>query len=915
MSKIEIYNPFTEKLSRMNPTGRTAKKIYKYMIEEAGFEPDLILPQGLAFSNNRFKKVDFVDFSNVRRITKGEVPDDGTAMGYLYDIMKQYIGQTIRRIRQVPGKPYYDLDEVIFVPENFSSWWQKSEPGFFMINSEDLVFDKGGEVVILSYDKVGAENTDQYFLDGISHCFFQPIKDWGLECLEKAVSQKSIYRYEGFCNKVDIYTTMYPQGVPVEDIQSIVDDLKIKVKIDVPGFKNTEIISCESTKKPMKNFNFINTRLNHIELNELSNTNNPEEVSSLDAIFNELKEKGEFFLWKRGSSGITQINTLQKKYILKNDYTDTIKEFNDYYNIISYKIDHKKHPELSQFLLDNVNPILSINFNYKDHDIYPIEDTTKYNVIDMKRAYSQGDRCSYYKGYLGKITDFRKCDRIMGLGIYNIKNVRVDNPALKKLNYIHEGNAYPSPELEFFMNNGVSFDITHGCWGSRFDMEFDDTMMVKDSDDVRYFQKWYGCMMCHSSKDRYNFNCPELDYAKVIQHYSEDSTIRWNGEEKCGMIEYEKEHNYHGSHIAAFITSYCRISFMEQIMKFKDLDQIKGVVVDGIYYEGDVEINPLFRMEEKKRMKFQGCSSFLGYNSNDEININCRENNRIELHLGGGGCGKTHSNLTDKGIVNPLFIAPSWKLARKKQKEYEIKGTVFNRIINSDPAKWKPLASFYNVFIIDEVSMLNDEDKELIINRFPEHKIIFCGDIGYQLPPIEGEEFKINMPVIEYTTNFRCRCDKLKKILTRLREELSKGQYFFFCCHDELFGKKVISVEDMDYKVDDLIIAPTNWACWESPESYSETYKDLKKYLITNNTRDYSNGEIIIGDPPGKGVATKLRHGFTIHSIQGETAENKLFIDIRGMTDLKMLYTAISRAQYWDQIVFVRNNFKKREYI
>ena len=192
MSKIEIFNPFTEKLSRINPTGRTAKKIYKYMIEEGGFEPDLILPQGLAFSNNRFKKVDFVDFSNVRRITKGEVPTDGTAMSYLYNIMKQYIGQTIRRIRQIPEKPYYDLDEVIFVPENFASWWQKSEPGFFMINSEDLVFDKGGEVIILSYDKVGAENTDQYFLDGISHCFFQPIKDWGLECLEKAVSEKSI---------------------------------------------------------------------------------------------------------------------------------------------------------------------------------------------------------------------------------------------------------------------------------------------------------------------------------------------------------------------------------------------------------------------------------------------------------------------------------------------------------------------------------------------------------------------------------------------------------------------------------------------------------------------------------------------------------------------------------------------------
>ena len=301
MSKIEIFNPFTQKLSRINPTGRTAKKIYKYMLD-AGFESDLILPPGLAFINNRFKKVDFVDFSNVRRITKGEVPQDGTGMGYVYDIMKQYIGQTIRRIRKVPGQPEKDLDEVIFIPETFASWWQKSEPGFFMINSDTFLFndDVDGEALILSYDKVGATNIDQYFLDGISHCFFQPIKDWGLECLEKAVSEKSKYRYEGFCNKVDIYTMMYPQGVPVEDIQSIVDDLKIKIKIDVPGFKSTEIISCESSKKSMKTFSFINTRLNHIELNELSNTNNPEEVSSLDAIFNQLKEKGEFFLWKGG---------------------------------------------------------------------------------------------------------------------------------------------------------------------------------------------------------------------------------------------------------------------------------------------------------------------------------------------------------------------------------------------------------------------------------------------------------------------------------------------------------------------------------------------------------------------------------------------------------------------------------------
>tara|TARA_R100001129_G_scaffold48381_1_gene33192 strand:- start:377 stop:3031 length:2655 start_codon:yes stop_codon:yes gene_type:complete len=881
---------------------------------DAGYEPNLILPPGLEFRNNRFKKVDFVDFSNVRRITSGEV-GGRVGIGYLRSIMKQYIGQTIRRIRRVPGQPELDKDEIIFVPENFSSWWGISEPGFFWIKSDTFLFDPDieGEAIILNYDKVDAENIDQYFLDGVSHCFFQPLKNWGSECLSKATSVSGEKRYKSFCNKVDTYEMMYPSGVPVKDIQSIVEHLQIKVTIDVPGDK--ELVSCVSSKKPRKTFNFINTRLNHIELNELSSKDDPEEVSCLDPLFNELKEKGEFFLWKTGVSGIRQINTLQKKYVLKNAYTDAVKEFNHYYDIMGYKIDHKKQTELSQFLLDNVNPNLSINFNYKDHDIYPVEDTKEYQVLDMKRAYSQGYNCTYYKGYLGKITDFRKCDRIMGLGIYNIKNVRVDNPALEKLNYIHAGNAYPSPELEFFRDNGVSFDITHGCWGSRFDMKFDDTMMEKDTDGVRYYQKWYGCMMCNSSKERYNFYCPELDYAKVIQYYSKDSTIRWNSEEKCAILEYDAKHNYHGSHIAAFITSYCRISLMEQVMKFKDLDQIKGVVVDGIYYEGDVDIHPLFKLEEKKRMKFQGSTSYLNYNSNDEISINCRENNRIEVHLGGGGCGKTHTNLTDKGLVNTLFIAPSWKLARKKQTDYDISATVYQRIIHDDPSKWKPFSRFYNVFIIDEVSMLNNEDKELIINRFPEHKIIFCGDIGYQLPPIEGEEFKIgDLPVIEYTTNYRCQCNKLRTVLNALRDELSKEQPFVTQSGDEWFGKKVISVEDMDYKVEDLIISSTNWACWESEESFTNRYKDLKKYLVQNNTPEYSNGDIIIGDPPGGGVVTKLRHAFTIHSIQGETAQNKLFIDLRGIMHIKMLYTAISRAQYWDQIVFVRNNFKKRQY-
>jgi hypothetical protein len=64
----------------------------------------------------------------------------------------------------------------------------------------------------------------------------------------------------------------------------------------------------------------------------------------------------------------------------------------------------------------------------------------------------------------------------------------------------------------------------------------------------------------------------------------------------------------------------------------------------------------------------------------------------------------------------------------------------------------------YNVLIIDEISMMTDEEKEKIINRFNRHKIIFCGDVGFQLPPIEGQEFKItnDYPIITHNKNYRC---------------------------------------------------------------------------------------------------------------------------------------------------------------
>ena len=94
-----------------------------------------------------------------------------------------------------------------------------------------------------------------------------------------------------------------------------------------------------------------------------------------------------------------------------------------------------------------------------------IDNVQDLNHIDIRKAYTQGQNCSSYQGYLGKITDFRRCDKIVGLGIYKIKNINFNGSVIEKMKCLHENAAYPSPELEFYRGLGITFDITMGLLG------------------------------------------------------------------------------------------------------------------------------------------------------------------------------------------------------------------------------------------------------------------------------------------------------------------------------------------------------------------------------------------------------------------------------------------------------------------
>ena len=938
-TKQLIYNPLTEKNVSIDPYGNTAKKIYKYLIMEENNDAVNILPADLGFNQEtgRFRKVKLAqDRSNVRVITYQQVKDVESQESFFYNVFKGYAGKTIKRaVKYVNTETGVQVvsSETVDVPalkNGFHSWWKNNGMGFllfypgyvFSFENDGLEPKFQAQLLILTMDKVDANNFQQYFKEGITNCMMKPIMAWAKECEEEAKSKSAKARYKKIIKDIGKYEIEFETGVPEGSISEVCNKLQIGIKIDLPStvVNDTKYIEITSQKKPLKIFKYINTRINHIELNECKSTSNYVEVDqkTLNMMYQKAKEEKEFIMWKEnGTQDVVQINTLSQVYKLGQEddgYQEIVREFEENNNLGDYKVEYHDNEKLSNFLIQNAHSNQSILFDQEEYD--SDEEGETYQAlkhIDMKKSYSRGMDCPQYEGYLAKITDFRTTSCIVGIGIYMVRDIKfADNPQAKlieRMKVFHDYQAYPSPELKYFQSIGITFDIVCGCWGSKDDIVFGERMMEKDDKGVSHYCKWYGTTVKHSMKERYNFTCDKLEFAQ-LNAYKTTSGIRYNEYTGDGLIEYPRNKVYHQYHIGAFITSYARINMYNQLEKFEDKGQIVAVQVDGIYYKGEVTCTDLFVPKTKITINSIETNEYVSNAYNDEEWIKYftddigepRPHNMAEVHIGGGGCGKTHLNLVDKGLCGILYVAPSWKLSRNKKEEYECQSTVFHYLVSPDPDKWKLIRKNYSTLVIDEISMLNNDDKALILNRFSNMKIIFCGDIGYQLPPVEGKEFVINgLPQYSHNTNYRCKCPKLAKVLKYLRDKIGGDNDYLDTSKSSYFGLSVNDATSIDYSVKDLIITATH----KQKDTYTERYKHIEKYVILENTRDHSNGEIVYEKIPK--VRSEMRHAFTIHSIQGETATENLFIDMNQMKSMRMFYTAISRAKYLSQIKFIRS--------
>ncbi len=862
-------------------------------------------------------------------------------------------------------------------------WWNQNESDFVGNKSGTSIWNaipKDGEkitIVFAKNKKISKKHISQNYLDShiLQHCVFTPILNHYKAQLEKRPNNSiakacvnklldKVYK----SGKVRVgYINEYKNGIPQDKIEDVFTDLKVNIKITTP-FSDEPYLHI-ITDPNHKCFEYFNTRLDHVEYNENGVTTHYKyknlrkcngfifinTQAEMDEIFENVKS--EYPLYGKGTFGVSKILLPDKAYQLSLDKNATMYEWMKECKMNNMGIDRLKYEnkDLMSFLDKSTHFNGTVDFrNTKPYQVALNrgEELTKMGIrhIDVIKAYSAFKECSYYCGYVGYISDFRKCTTFEANGIYLINNLKIFGK-LKRLNDVMKiyksNNIYTKAELDFLKDCGATFDVIKGAIGKRFDFSFNEAMKTEkieieklDNRKIPLYSFWTGL----SAKVTTHENLYQQIQDKERPNLAVGHDIYRNDEAQEWKLSFPRPYDYTKIHLTSQILGYTRLIMLEQLMKM-DIDKIVRVCVDGIYYEQhDCEINNVFQ-DKSDKMTFKNSPSE-EYVSNlvDTIptpkkilklkprgeqplapKVEERKYYDVELFDGEGGVGKTYFNITDEGLRDICYVPHSWKLASNQK---HVNTSTHNTLLYSNSKEKKDEHLKYSTYLIDECSMLSKGQQEDLIEILG-GRVIFMGDPDCQLPFIKPDEesdlakkyggkdkipkkyfqpFDKHSPLIQntvtLTTNYRIKCKVLREVTLRLRDIIMKKTKYDNPLYTYFPEIKTIDRQELkslyNYK-EDIILVTTN----AKNLLYNEMFEGQEKYKVKQKKYGYYNGSIVFDEKP-KGVDSELRHGYTVHSVQGETHEGKLFIDVAGTEyQAKMLYTAVSRGEYAEKIYFV----------
>ena len=811
------------------------------------------------------------------------------------EIWKRTKGSTIRVVNSAEQKTednkYYRFDQQIDVGEKDAGY--KDFRVSFIDGGSDggWLIDKDNTLYVTKPNNIEPKKLFQRFRDGITHCVFTPI----LSRLHVITSGSTSYIKKAAqrIRAVEKLQAQYGDGVPEDKMEEVARAAGMKIVL-FNVFGNELAVYNEKSTGPV--IRLTNTRENHVDIGMVVDSD-PVELGQeeMNNLWFQIKQSRDFYMIDGDfvNGDARRLRTLNGSWCVADPIADACKDFDKQLGIMNYKINARKQPLLNMFL--KAGRIVN-GWSCK------LGDGEATGCADMPRAYAQFKKCHMYRGFLGHVHQFRrywdkKFDRAFveeHLGYYEVKVEGGITPLMEKLG-MRVGLVLVlfSPELLYFMDDGLEVDIVQGAWGSRFDFEFTDEML-----NDRKYCIWAGRLGMEREESSHTIPCNSSEWASHLA--TEYKVFHWSN---SGLLTIKQpaKNVFTGHHILGAITAYTRIQMMEA-MKMFEPSQLVRVVLDGIYYRGEKPAG-LEWFKDKKVLKDDGYfSPWYSYQHELPIFSCIQKIKRNTLLTGQGGSGKTYSVFNDPGFNSVLFVSPSHILGQDVRLKYGAKYTTIHKLIGIECRPYHEEQRVPSVILVDELTQLPAEWVDKVFELYPQSLIILAGDIDntgrwFQCRTGNGNDWNEiwkphDVDVIEFTEDRRSRDDQLKELKIRIRDAMRACDLECGMFQMEEWARKNLPVSQIDFKEGDTCIAGTH-----------KTHEKLLKRGIVSGW--YKKGGFV---SPVELPRYDKRGSFTTHSYQGKTIESgRVWICIDDAFEYAMLYTAVSRAVSFDQLRFFRS--------
>ena len=499
-------------------------------------------------------------------------------------------------------------------------WIQPTHP-ISLLNPGDII-----KVFIIDNVKPLPTHRNQSFAQGISHCLLQPIIQDLTDKKDVAKSKKSKSNYNCGIKVLSRYEEKYRSGIPEDVLPELVEEVSKKIHINIEitvPLAIQQFINVRNSSGHGKTYKFINTRLDHVDLNAITLQNIQSQgrhrtFEIIDAsreqilqIQKEHIENNMHIEWLCDKTGVTKLWSTSKVWKCNLDYSDTVANFEEDAGLHRLMIDHINDKDMSEFILAGTHYCCSVQFQT------PPEDLTDIKCSDIHKSYAMSQQCRFYEEckFPNKLTRLSPTDSIQGPGLYLIKNIDWSQSTPKFVDLmkkegdpIRDNNIYAVPILKLLDFHHVKYAIVMGCWaGGRvntYDLKFSDAivenkyypMLVGKWNQIRETNSYFmrGSQELAGHMLRYAPNA-EAEWCSPVN--------AWDPPEGIINIRYPKQHIWHLSHFTAYINAYEFVKMADQLMccDFGKVIQIQKD--DFMHYDHEFKMLPYFRDKTAEILK------------------------------------------------------------------------------------------------------------------------------------------------------------------------------------------------------------------------------------------------------------------------------------------------------------------------